>query len=217
MTPLNNMVLHLRKVKQTSNNEVVCLSERAINTQAYQKFNNCIKLDINILFKLVKINRGSVSILSRRCECFFFSLNQAHVPKKDRSFSLKTDGSTEKALSCITRPGHYAASPPIWWMEYSAPLLFPMPSFGPRLWWWGKPSPRFSVTYLHTLLSVSWKLPLLGTTECCSLVFILHMWHSVTAYFAMLASCPRWLCTVNRHYLEIGIITSSWLFRLVVC
>lgn len=53
---------------------------RLLHTQAYQKFNNCTKLDINILFKLVQINRGLISILYRRCEWFFFSLNQAHVP-----------------------------------------------------------------------------------------------------------------------------------------
>lgn len=135
------------KVKQTSNIEVACLSERAITTQAYQKFKNCIKLDINILSKLVKINRGLISILSRRCECFFFSLLIKHMsPKKTEDSLWSQTAGTEKALSCIIRPGRYAASPPIWRMEYSAPLLFPMPSFGPRLWWWGKPSPRVSVT-----------------------------------------------------------------------
>lgn len=77
---------------------------RLLHTQAYQKFNNCTKLDINILFKLVQINRGLISILSRRCECFFSLLIKHMSPKKTEASLWSQTAGTEKTrpLCCIT-------------------------------------------------------------------------------------------------------------------
>lgn len=177
-----------------------------------KKFNHCIKFDISISSKLVKINRDLISILSRRCQVFVLSFLIKHM-SSDRQKLL-----SEKALSCIIRTGHNAASPPIWWMGYSAPLLFWCLHFDP--------SPGdggfFSVTYLPALLSVSWKPPPLETTECCSLAFAFSRWSSF-AYVAFWKRIFCYACQLSDGSAQwigiifgigIGIMT---LFRLICC
>lgn len=147
---------------------------------------------------------------------FFFSLNQAHVPQKRQK--LRSEVRRQHRESLVL---HHKTRPLCCITTNLVDGVFSSSAISDAFIWTTAlvMGEAFTTFFGHTYTPSCPSLESCHSWEprnavlWCSFAYVTFR----NSIFRDACQLVRWLCTVSRHYLEIGIITSSWLFRLVVC